>query len=634
MERRAGAQTDDAVREFTYRFRVLVGALGDGRGWFAVLAHRDPGGVRAYLDGTDLPPWDVVLAVLQDLAAQRGTAVDAGAAAHAERLHRAAVAEVDAAPEAGAVLRARLDAMQRQRHYAVVREREAAQAVRTGAADPAVSDRLVNDLAWARDDRERATARCLQLQARLDAVESRRAAAVARHEWFRQSATGRVPAPRTGGRSEPPASPEPTPATWQDAFAEAPRTAPFGPGAWSDSDSRSGPGAWSESDTRSGPGAWSAPGPGPNAWAEATAAAPEAGGPGSDAPSGEVSGPQAWAEATSPFRRMPHPDDAWAEAPVPDVDTASSTSPSRRAAPGPPAPDTPAPDPASPGSWSSRTAGGRAAGSRAEGAGGAKKRGGARYGGARFAGAPAAPVEPAEPLPGPAFTTAPTPAPATAVAGEAAAAGPRGARFAGAGETHPARGRKAAVDRAAAEQQARLARLAEEARGLVARLGELRRTGDTGAAYVLMSDIASGPADRVPAVAEELDRAGRHADVATLLWEIAAQPPESLVAAAVALVRSGRADDCRTLLHQAAARPAAEIALTAGALCDADARPQAVTLLAALARTRTPEDAAGIVYERHDLVGPLLDAASQTSMSRRRDVAAALRRAGLPHAAE
>lgn len=99
---------------------------------------------------------------------------------------------------------------------------------------------------------------------------------------------------------------------------------------------------------------------------------------------------------------------------------------------------------------------------------------------------------------------------------------------------------------------------------------------------------------------------------------------------AVALAEAGRPEHCLTLLNQAAARPAAEIALTAAALCDAGHRPEAVSLLAGVARARTPETAAGIVRERHDLAGPLLDAAGLHSVSRRRDVAAALRRAGLP----
>lgn len=118
--------------------------------------------------------------------------------------------------------------------------------------------------------------------------------------------------------------------------------------------------------------------------------------------------------------------------------------------------------------------------------------------------------------------------------------------------------------------------------------------------------------------------------MATLLWELAAQPPHRLAAAATALDSAGRGDDCRTLLRQAAARPAAEIAATAGALLDVGHRDAALSLLVALVRARSPETAAGIAHEGAGLVGPLLDAAGLVSVSKRRDVAAALRRAGLP----
>lgn len=106
--------------------------------------------------------------------------------------------------------------------------------------------------------------------------------------------------------------------------------------------------------------------------------------------------------------------------------------------------------------------------------------------------------------------------------------------------------------------------------------------------------------------------------------------PHRLAAAATALDSAGRGDDRRTLLHQAAARPAAEVAATAWALLDAGHQDAALSLLTALVRARSPEAAAGIARERAGLAGPLLDAAGLVSVSKRRDVAAALRRAGLP----
>jgi hypothetical protein len=468
----------EPVSEFAQYLRGLVAAAGDSPGWFAVFAERDPDGVRAYLDGADVPPWDVVLALLQDVAAVRGTYLGEAAVAPARRLHAAAVAAHDAAPGGEAALRARLDALLGERQYTVLRERDVTEALRS-AATPAEAERLANDLAWARDDRERAVARCGETQARLDAVRSR---PTVPDEWFRPpgNPAPRVPAPRV-----PVAPPRPE----GDGPAAAPR----------------------------------------------------------------------------PGDRVPAP----APAPAPQ----RSFGRARKERP----------------------------------------RGGARYGGARFAGAPEADLV--------------VPPVAAAPEEPAGSPGPRGARFAGAAGQDTAHAREAEHRRAdAREAQARR----EAARATAARMAELRRTGRTGEAYVLMSEAVAGPPEDVPELAAALERSGLAADVATLLWELAAQPPHRLADAATALDAAGRGDDSRTLLHQAAARPAAEVAGTAAALCDAGHRDRALTLLVALVRARSPETAVGIAYERYDLVGPLLDAAGLVSVSKRRDVAAALRRAGLP----
>ncbi|WP_329311232.1 hypothetical protein [Streptomyces sp. NBC_01262] len=460
MERRAraglGDATGGAVAEFTLYFRSLVSAVGDTPGWYGVFAARDPEGVQAYLDGADVTPWDVLLAVLHDVAALHGRPVSGEGLALAERLYTAAVAELDAAPGAERTLRARLDAMQRERQYAMLHERDTARAVQQGTADP-------NDLAWARDDRERATARCLELQGRLDALP------------------------------ELPALP---------SAAQAP------------------------------------------------------------APSLRVPAPRAEAAPAAVPAAQPDPE--------PEPEPARRTKRER-------------------------------------------SRGGARYGGARFAGAPEtqtpgeAPTEPD--------------APAAPVA--------RGARFAGA---PAATGGRKEERRAAAEARVVQERQAHRvaAQQTAARLGELRRGGRSGEVYVLMSEAAAAPAEQLPLLASAMEQSGLAADVGTLLWEVAAQNPPRLAAAAAALAEAGRQDDCRTLLNQAAARPAADVALTAAALVDTGHRSEAVTLLVAVVRARTPEDAAEIVYERRELAGPLLDAAGLHSGSRRRDVAAALRRAGLP----
>ncbi len=217
--------------------------------------------------------------------------------------------------------------------------------------------------------------------------------------------------------------------------------------------------------------------------------------------------------------------------------------------------------------------------------------------GARFAGAPEAK--------GPAATTGPG----------GAAPAPRGARFAGAPD-RPARPERRAPD----------PRLAAEARAEAARLGELRRSGQSGAAYLVLCGAADGPAELIPYLARELESTGLGAEVATLLWEVAALPPDALASAAAALAAEGRVADCRALLRQTAARPPGDVAVVADRLLHGAGLPaEAAELLTALARARPPADAAALVRARPSLAQPLLTAAAQVSASLHRDISAALR---------
>ncbi|MFI9102491.1 hypothetical protein ACIGXA_18395 [Streptomyces fildesensis] len=493
-QRGAGSQLADSAREFTEFFRELVAGLGDAPGWYGALSRRDPGGVNAYEAGVELAPWDVVHAVLHDLAALRGAPVDPADVGRAQRLYRAAAAGRDAAPGSGTALRSRLDAMLRERHDAVLREREAAHAAHEYAAtggDPhsVTAGRLANALAWARDDRERAGARCAELQARLDAVEKRLAG-----EFFTdRSAADRSPAPDDWFRPRAPDQAHPT---------------------------------------------------GPSMRQRSSAAGP-----------------------------------------------AESTEPAAPAAP------------AGRGKRRPKTSG-RGTGSRPRGA--------------RFATTFDEPFDDADD----ATSEAPRLEGPTANGAPAAGPAPRGARFAGAA-AEEAPPRAADVPPDAGPRQA-------VARSEAARLGGLRRAGRGGEAYVVLCEAAAGPAAALPVLARELERAGLAADVATLLWEVAVLPPDRLAAAAAALAQAGRTDDCRTLLHQAAARPAAEVAVLAAALYEENRGEEAGTLLGAVVRTRPPEEAAAVAGAHPGLTAPLLDVAATVSKPRRRDIAAALRRAGLP----
>lgn len=523
--------TDEAQARFTFWFRSVVAALGERTGWYGVFASREPQAARTYESGAEVPPWDVVLAVLHDLAARGGGLVDNAVAERARAMHREAVAAWDAAPGAREALRARLDAATRARDLAVLREREAVRALDHASATPSAPNagRLTNVLAWARDDRERATARHADLRTRLAALSG---APELPADWFRPAAH---PGPTGPAGSATPAAP-----ATQAARTAAGRPAP----------------RWGEQEPRS-----------------------------------PHQSPQA---ARSP---APPPPGAFGETPAPEPPPAAEAS--RRSARKKP-----------------------------------KDRGRPR--GARFAGAfeedtgteeppppelpgtSAAPVA-TESLRGARFAGAPEGGARPAVTAPGVAESPRGARFAGAGEVREA---PAAV----VEDP----RWAAQARQEAARLGALRQDGHTGAAYVVLCEAAEGPAARLPYLVRELERTGLGADVATLLWEVAALPPGPLAAAAAELAAAGRAEDCKTLLHQAAARPPGDIALTAAALCAAGRDDEAGELLGTVARARPAEDAAAVVRARHDLAAPLVAAAERVSKPRRRDVVAALRRAGLP----
>ncbi|MFG1810296.1 hypothetical protein [Streptomyces sp. NPDC049040] len=270
------------------------------------------------------------------------------------------------------------------------------------------------------------------------------------------------------------------------------------------------------------------------------------------------------------------------------------------------APEGPAPDP---GARSARAqeAGGpaRAGGGRSEAQGPAAVR---RPRGARFAGVDEGPAtDPVVPR-GADFAGLPEAAPA-------AVRMPRGARFAGAPQPAAEPVRPAAHTRWVAE-----------ARAEALRLGRLRQAGESGAAYLVLSAVAEGPADRIPYVVRELERTGLAADVSTLLWEIAALPPQPVAEAVAALAADGRGDHSRTLLHQVAARPAQDVGLVADLLHGGGRAAEAGELLETVARGRPAEAAAAVARARPALTGPLLAAAARVSQPCHRDLAAALDR--------
>ncbi|MFP3987053.1 hypothetical protein U9R90_06025, partial [Streptomyces sp. E11-3] len=181
-------QLPAAVGEFAAYLRNLLARLDERGGWCGVFWQRDPDGMAACLDGREVPPWDVVEALLQDLAADLGQAAAEREAHWARELHRASLAAYDSRPGGYEMLGDRLDVMLREQRYAAERIRELGELLPTAA--PEDVERLRLDLAWARDDHERATARCAELRAR-------------RAELDRHSATGDL------WTASPPPSPPP-----------------------------------------------------------------------------------------------------------------------------------------------------------------------------------------------------------------------------------------------------------------------------------------------------------------------------------------------------------------------------------------------------------------------------------------
>ncbi|MFI6037372.1 hypothetical protein ACIBBD_25000 [Streptomyces sp. NPDC051315] len=512
-------QLPDQIREFADYLDGLVARLDQGTGWCAVFWQRDPDGMRACLDGREVPPWDVVEALLQDLAAEHGTPVAAREAERARPLHLAALVAHDDRPGGRDALGDRLDVMLREQRYAVERQAELGRLL-AAATTREEADALRLDLAWARDDHERATARCAELRYRIA-------------ESDRRTGNGQVwPAQvirRPGG-----AVAGATAAVYDDAPTD--QASPYDART---SAAGGGPGA--EHASRS-PRQGNAPEPGPRDGYLPQPPAP-AGQPAPARPTGPTPGPAAGAPAPTAKQR---------------------------------------------------------------------KR---RRGGARFAGL--AEEETAAPV-----VVPPAAQPGPPAAASTARRTPRGARFAGAAEAVEARPQPQAEPLDAAARR--------ETVEAVSRLVRLRGEGRGGEAHALLAELAHLPAPRLPLLAVELQRAGLTADWTTLLWEAASLPADRLVPAADALAGAGRTADGEQILRQGVVRPAEEIGKAVRDLAAQGRHREVRALLDAYVRARTPEEAAGSAAPDPRTLAPLLlEAARGVSDERHRDLAHALRVAGL-----
>ncbi|MFD7716450.1 hypothetical protein [Streptomyces sp. NPDC059814] len=176
-----------SISEFARYLRYLTQLLDPARGWYGVFHRRDPEGMRACLEGAEIPPWDVMESLLSDLATARGTVFAELESVRAAELYAASAAAHDRRPGGRQQLVERLQLMLRERAHAAQRLRAAHAGDEAGALD-------AESAAWARDDHERASARCTELRRRLAAV-------AAPGGWFRDETEPVAGAPGRDARA-------------------------------------------------------------------------------------------------------------------------------------------------------------------------------------------------------------------------------------------------------------------------------------------------------------------------------------------------------------------------------------------------------------------------------------------------
>lgn len=155
---------------FARYLKGLAALIDPGSGWYGIFWQRDPEGMRACLDGTEIPPWDVVESLLQDLAGVRGKQFAELESVRARQLHADSAAAHDRLPGGREALEERLELMLREEVYATGRADELLRRLAGEPEGSAAAEQLANELEWTRDDYARATARVSELRARHTAL--------------------------------------------------------------------------------------------------------------------------------------------------------------------------------------------------------------------------------------------------------------------------------------------------------------------------------------------------------------------------------------------------------------------------------------------------------------------------------
>ncbi|NJQ17515.1 hypothetical protein HCN52_21905, partial [Streptomyces bohaiensis] len=195
---------------FTVELRALTAELDPGAGWFAAFARRAPAELETWLAGLDLPPWDVVADLVQDLACGAGPRA---AREREERLrtgYAAAAAAQDGRPAARDDLLRRVGLAEHAAREAVERGHRLAVAEQSArsAGHGQEGDRLATLRMWAEDDGARHRARLAELHARAAALSAVGAGRTVQRTGAAPAARG-AGAPQDGADGPVPATPPP-----------------------------------------------------------------------------------------------------------------------------------------------------------------------------------------------------------------------------------------------------------------------------------------------------------------------------------------------------------------------------------------------------------------------------------------
>ncbi|MFC5911719.1 hypothetical protein ACFP3V_31505, partial [Streptacidiphilus monticola] len=157
-----------------YLNAAVVPAVDRDGTWFREFRRHDEEGMRACLEGREVPPWDVVASLLEDLAAVHGP--DAARREHvrARLLYDASVRAHDRAPGAHPLLTERLRLLRWEQQQAAQRLRQIHE-FQAASADPAERRAVESELAWAQDYYARISSRITELRRRVAELEQRAA---------------------------------------------------------------------------------------------------------------------------------------------------------------------------------------------------------------------------------------------------------------------------------------------------------------------------------------------------------------------------------------------------------------------------------------------------------------------------